>query len=267
MRPYNISNSLIKAIDEYALGEGGDSCGKQLKAIYLDKTAEFHPSDSMKLGQYFEFIATGAKLRDGSEPKPELTQKGDLTAEYKRTLIQAENFKIQMKYYGFEIIGTGVKWEYEFDGMNIKGILDVLAKDRFGNELIIDLKYSGLIEDKWNDLGWAKEQLPHRRKLISQPKLYKWLGYKIFGKEFPFYFFLHSSTNSIDRRIYKINTGLIELLCEDVEKLIRFTDDTIQYHLLTGFETRPEMKRCLSCSLLSECKEAFTLPKIEEVFV
>jgi len=109
MRPYNISNSLIKAIDEYALGEMADSCGKQLKAIYLDKTAELHPSDAMKLGQYFEFLATGAKLRDGSEPQPVTIKSGDLSADYKRCGQQAAHFKTQMKYYGFEIIDTGVK--------------------------------------------------------------------------------------------------------------------------------------------------------------
>ncbi len=266
-RAYNISNSLIKVIDEYALGESGDACGTQLKAIYLDKAAVISPSSAMKLGQYFEFKATGAKLRDGSEPQPELLKSGDFSAEYKRVLQQAAHFQIEMKYYGFKIISVGETWEYEFEGLNIKGIIDVLAKDRKGNELIIDLKYSGLLDDKWNETGWDKEKLPTRRKLISQPKLYSWLSLKKFGKIYPFYFFLHSSTNPIDRKIYKINVGKEDALCEEIEKLIRFTDDTIQYHLLSGFESRPYYKRCLECPLLATCKDAITLPKIEEIFI
>lgn len=266
-RTYNISNSLIKVIDEYSLGESGDACGTQLKAIYLDKTASITPSDAMKLGQYFEFKATGAKLRDGSEPQPETTKSGDFTAEYKRTLLQAANFQIEMKYYGFEIISIGETWEYDFEGINIKAILDVVAKNRQGNEVIIDLKYSGLLDDKWDETGWDKEKLPTRRKLISQPKLYSWLSLKKFGKIYPFYFFLHSSTNPVDRKIYKINVGKEDTLCEDVEKQIRFTDETIQFHLLSGFEARPYYKRCISCPLLSTCKDAITLPKIEEIFI
>jgi hypothetical protein len=267
MRNYNISNSLIKAIDEYALGESGDSCGIQLKAIYIDKTATKEPSSAMKLGQYFEFKATGAKLRDGSEPQPDLLKSGDLSAEYKRALVQANNFQIEMKYHGFEIISVGEIWEFEFEGINVKGILDVLAKDRKGNEVIIDLKYSGLIDDKWNEMGWDKEKLPTRRKLISQPKLYSWLSLKKFGKIYPFYFFIHSSTNTIDRKIYKVDVGKADVLCEDIEKQIKFTDDTIQYHLLSGFEARPYYKRCIECPLIKSCNKAITLPKIEEIFV
>jgi len=266
-RTYNISNSLIKAIDEYSIGESGDSCGAQLKAIYIDKTASIQPSAAMKLGQYFEFKATGAKLRDGSEPQPDLLKSGDFTAEYKRTLIQASHFQTEMKYHGFEIISIGEVWEYVFEGINVKGILDVVAKNRQGNEVIIDLKYSGLLDNKWNDFGWAKETLPNRRKLISQPKLYSWLSLKKFGKIYPFYFFIHSSTDPIDRKIYKINVGNEEKLCEEVEKQIRFTDDTIQYHLVAGFEARPYYKRCLECPILSTCDKAITLPKIEEIFI
>ena len=67
-----ISQSFVK---EYSKYKQKKSCGLQVKAKYIDGI-KFPSSDTMELGNYFEFMATGCLPRSGEIPTPEIVYKG-----------------------------------------------------------------------------------------------------------------------------------------------------------------------------------------------
>ena len=178
-----ISQSLIKKYVDY-LGE--KECGLFFKARYIDKDPEANtpPSDAMKAGIYFEYLCTGGLPRSGEVPLPEMTAKGKLTAPYERAQQSAEVFKRIMAHYKIKVLKVGLY--VEADGIN--GILDILAEWN-GETVVIDLKYSGLIDDKWNELGWQTESLHMKDSIMIQGVHYKLLIEKSLKiQDIPFYF-------------------------------------------------------------------------------
>jgi hypothetical protein len=250
----NVSQSLIKGYEAYQAG----GCGVQFASKYYYKTAPFISSEVMKLGQWFEFCATGALLRDGSEPVPELTAKKEFTSKYKLVMVQAELFKASMAHYGFEIISTGDSVAFDWMGIPVKMIIDVRARAtklvkvpgifetelQPGEEFIIDLKNSGLLDDKWNDMGWADEGLSRKRKLMVQAIHYVWME-KLQGRNTKFFFFVHSNTNTVDRKIFHVN--VLDSTLADHDKTIQRIWKSMQYDHDLGWPAKPDVIECASC--------------------
>lgn len=255
----NISQSLIKKYQEYEIGL---ECGLLFEAVYIKKTHQTSPSDAMRLGQYFEYKATGATLRDGTIPEAETTAKGTLTAPYQRAEIQAVKFNKAMESHGFKILDTGTVWEYEEDGIKSKAILDVFA-ERYGQPCIIDLKFSGLLENKWEDHGWA--DLRTKYKLLLQPIHYKWLGMKRDGIDYPFYFFVHSSANEFDYKIFRVDVSPGKI--EDHGNLVKYIMNMIEFSDFSGWQPKPDYKRCITCPLKESCTHRHWVPQIETVTI
>jgi len=188
--PY-ISQSLIKAYVDYL---NGKECGLYFKANYIDKDpeAQKEPSDAMKIGIYFEFLCTGSLPRTGEIPEPELVYKGKpnekLSAPYERATQSAKIFKSIIQHYGIKIKKIG--YSLKDDKMGINGIYDIYAEWN-GEDCIIDLKYSGLIDDKWNEMGWSLDSLNLKDSIMIQGVHYKLLAKQCLGKDdIPFYYFV-----------------------------------------------------------------------------
>ena len=264
MKKPNLSQSLLKAYLEY-YDEVEKGCGLQLYKKYFLKLPS-PTSDAAKLGIYFEYLCTGY-LRDGEvAPEPEIVYKGTakekLSAEYERATKSAELFKKMIQEHNIEILQYGEYMQY--DGAS--GISDIRAKWN-GEECIIDIKYTSLFDDKFNEYGWHTESLVYKSKLLLQPIHYKYLARKIFDKEnIPFYFFVFSAKDPEKAKVIKVNiqeehVNLHETIT--VPKMMKYVD--YHYKHPEALEARPSYLKCKECPYHDDCDKKTIIPLIEEI--
>ncbi len=256
-----ISQSTMKALSEYLQGF---ECGIAFKARYITKEIEFEPSDAMKLGIYFEYEATGSLPRNGVVPEPEYVYKGKpnqkLATDYERAKASAEYFKALVKYFDIKILETGFVMQTE----NMSGIADLIV-EWGGKKAIIDLKYTGLIDDKWQDHGWHKDFLSQKDNLMIQGVMYKMLAKEIYDEDLDFYFWVFDSKNPLNVRIIKevVDESRFPQHKEAVGQALNY----IQHHTkLDDWTPRPELLRCAKCPLKDSCAYMVNHPMIEEVY-
>lgn len=241
-------------------------CGIFFKARYLDKDpdAETPPSDAMRYGIYFEYLCTGALPKSGQIPEPDISYKGQarekMAAPFERATESARIFKEIIDHYGIEIIKAG----YYIEADNMNGVIDIYAKWN-GEDCFIDLKYSGLIDDKWNELGWDLESLPLKDSLMIQGVHYKILAEKALGiYDIPFYYFVFSSADPY-------NIKIIKQVVDESRKqshlvAVNNVMGKIFSELKNGFTPRPGLSRCNKCPLSFKCEHKVSYPLIDEVF-
>lgn len=251
MKKIKISQSLIKDLEKYFAGE---QCGRLVYNKYVSGVLT-EPSDSMALGQYFEFKATGALPKGGKEPQPETTQKGELTAAYKRAESNAAFFKKLCEEMGIVILKAG---EYgEKNGMN--GTRDIKALWN-GETITIDLKYSGLIDNKYEEMGWGDlygkndrgKQYWHHSIQAAQ---YTY----IFGN--PFYFWVWNPGKEGENIMIKMEIDEQQLLDhEQVAKDAAKRWNILGAHERAGLSALPEFNTCRSCVMAYRCEHKTNVP-------
>ena len=277
----NISQSLLKSLLDY---RNGKECGLIFKAKYIDGRYDlFPPSDAQNLGAWFEYMATGSVPKNGVVPKAEYMKRGkdengnpELTADYRLMREHLDNFKKFMEHYSLDIIRVGedIKVLYPNsledygEEVYLTGTLDVRAiagKDIYAKynetpvlvalknqEVIIDIKTTGLLDDKWNDYGWEINNLSNKIKLVTQPVHYKFIEYLKIGQDMPFLFILFNSKNSKDARIidFKIDVSSFE----EHKAFIESGIENMLYLKKYGFKALPSLEKCSKCPLNSDCK-------------
>lgn len=257
-----ISQSLMKAYVDYL---NGKLCGLLFKAKYIDKDkrAETPPSDAMKAGIYFEYLCTGALPKSKEIPEPEYayagTSRQKLSAAYERAQRSAELFKTIIHHYNIEIIQVGLYLSTD----EIDGVMDIHAKWN-GKDVFIDLKYSGLIDDKWNEMGWDLDSLPLKDSLMVQGVHYKILANEVLGiDDIPFYYFVFDSGNSQNAKI------ILQNVDESRYSAHKLAIDNLKNKLVKdmnfGFKAYPSLKSCSSCPIKGICDKATSVPIIDYV--
>lgn len=255
-----ISQSLIKDFKKYFYKKNGggnyegNNCGLLLKAKYIDKIVFEPPSDSMKEGIYFEYLATGSLPKSGEVPQPVYTQRGELTAAYKRVVESSLFFKEIINHYGIKIIEKG----YTIENEDMICTIDILAE--WNNQVcIIDTKWSGLIDDKWSELGWNTDSLPSKQNLMLQGVHYKYLVNDVMGIDAPFYFFVFNSKDSADMKIInqEVDPDYFETHKSEVYKIKGLIENEIKQ----GFTAFPNYRNCRECPLKDTCTEKEEFPK------
>lgn len=276
-----ISQSLLKGLLDL---RNGKECGLLFEAKYLKGRYDlFPPSDSQNLGAWFEYKATGSIPKNGEIPKAEYMKRGkdesgnpQLTAEYRLMQEHIANFNKMMDYYAFDtlLVGEDIKAPYieamENFGVDVMltGTVDIRAranKDIFafynntrvlvaqkGQEVIIDLKTTGLLDDKWQDFGWEINNLSNKVKLVTQPIHYKYIEYLNKGIDIPFIFMLFSSRNPKDARI--IDFKVDETSFEEHKSFIDSGIQNLLYFEKHGFKAVPSLEKCSSCPLRDNCQ-------------
>lgn len=276
-------------MEEYLAGGG---CGNLMIEKWVNGKLLDSDSKAMAIGAYFEFILTGALPKSGIKPVPQyyaefkkkvvkavqgklLDDKGvklpvpiptpnDMLADYKLAHANAERVKGYLEVLGLKIIKAGVK----LTKGRFEGTIDIIAecttnvsfKDgtrwRKGDQIVIDLKYAGTIDDKWNPFGWVWTD-EQKRVHGKQAKHY----HMITG--LPFYFLVCSSTNESDIKLFKINfeEGSIENHIVEANRL----EESFRVHEELGFVPRPEISKCLQCPLVKVCKDAAKYPEVETI--
>lgn len=259
--PLKVSQSLMKALSDYLQGL---ECGISFKRKYITKEVEFTPSDAMKLGIYFEYEATGSLPKSGQVPEAEYVYKGKpierLATEYERAKASAEYFKALIKFFDIKVLEIGYKMETE----TMSGVADLIVEWN-GKKAIIDLKYTGLIDDKWQDHGWHKDFLSQKDNIMIQGVMYKMLAKEIYGEDLDFYFWVFDSKNPLNVRIIK------EVVDENrYDQHVEAVNNTLAYlknHIMSDDWTpRPELMRCAKCPCKPNCEYAVDYPMIEEVY-
>jgi hypothetical protein len=293
-----VSQSLIKGLQDYILGK---ECGYVFKAKYLDSRFDlFPPSDAQNVGAWFEYMATGSIPKNGAVPQPEYMKRGkdengnpELTAPYRLMKKQVDNFNKTMEIYGFEVlrVGEDVKVllpdsveEFGFE-VFLTGTLDIRAratKDIYaeygefrkkkkvlvakeGQVVIIDLKSTGLLDDRFNDFGWQLDNLGSKTKLITQPIHYKYIDMLNFGEEPPFLFLLFSTTNELDARIidFRVDESTFDRHLDDIKNTVLRVAEINKY----GVKAKPELKKCSLCPLASDCQFRAEVPPISVFYL
>jgi hypothetical protein len=258
-----ISQSLMKSYVDYL---NQKECGLFFKARYIDKDpdAQTEPSEAMKHGIFFEYLCTGALPKSGEIPEPDVVYKGKpnekLAAPYERATQSAELFKAIIKHYNITIKSVGLYLEHE----DMNGIVDIHA-EWDGKDVFIDLKYSGLIDDKWSEMGWDLDSLHMKDSLMIQGVHYKLLAEKCMGiTDIPFYYFVFSSSDPNNIKIIRQEVDESKAQSHLVAKnnvLSKITKD-VQY----GFKPYPSMLKCSKCPLNFKCQSKVDYPLIDEVY-
>jgi hypothetical protein len=265
---FKLTQSMIKSL--FDVNEGSE-CGLVFKAKFLDgKFDLFTASTVQSVGTWFEFMVTGALPKDGKIPQPQLTSKNELTAPFKKIEAHIDNFKNVFNHYGIKIVSSGDVIKHN----DLEGTIDILAlatKDiadengevivKAKQQFIIDIKTTGLLDDKWNDYGWELNNLANKTKLILQPIHYRYIWLRKTGEEIPFLFFLFSSTNPDDYRIINFTFGESTYLGHT--NLINKVLKLYLYYEEKGFPAHPSPIRCGGCPLKGDCKSAVDVPFIQ----
>lgn len=258
-----ISQSFLKGYNDY---KGKKLCGLKFKAQHFDNV-EFPTTEPMDLGNYFEYLATGCLPRNGKKPEPKIsyagTKRETVSTPFKRAMQSAELFKKIKEAYNINIKKVGLKLESK----NKNGILDIWA-EMDGRPCIIDLKYSGLIDDKWSETGWDVESLHYKEKLLVQAIQYKMLVKENFDldySDFDFLFMVFSSKEvhnvkfiriNIDEDAYLVHENHISSIYKQINAM-NIEKDFIPY---------PSIKSCSKCPLYDTCEYKSDIPLIEDVY-
>lgn len=255
-----VSQSIIKALDRYTQDK---ECGLVIEKIYVEGRG-VPASEVQSLGNWFEYECTGAlPPYDPVKPEPKILKSGKMAVGYQRMLPHIENFKAAIKHYNVTDIEPGVELKYG----NIAGTADIIAKID-NKPVIIDIKTTGLFDDKWNDYGWRTEHLAGEFRpkigLLTQPLHYKWLYKQIHDYDPDFYFWVFSTQNSHDFKIIKVN--IEEDLYEEHTQEIQSTLNFLLHSLEHGFKAKPSISRCAKCHFKDECEFAVKIPEVEEVY-
>jgi len=266
-----INQSLVKDLIKY---QNDELCGLVFHNKWI--LQQFGGgSKANDLGHYFEWLCTGALAKGESEaPIPETTKSGELTADFKTAKKQAEYFHSLLPKYGIKLLDAGnkiiaddtwigtldieAKWDAIFENENLN-----FDTNNTEHKVIIDLKYSGLLNDKWNEFGWHDETLGRKQGTMLQAKHYKFLYWKKYGFNPPFFFFVFDSKQVGKAKIInvEIDTYELELHEEFLQKAKRY----FEMNLEIGFQPKPSYDLCISCKYQHLCSFKIDKPKIISV--
>jgi len=164
-----------------------------------------------------------------------------------------------MQSYGFEVISTGKRL---LDN-NVSGYLDVEAK-RNGELCFIDIKSTAHMHNRWEDYGWDVESLDQKDKIMLQAVHYKYLGLKVYGKDIPFFFFVHSNINEIESAI--IEVILDETRLDEHDIMLKQIRPILDNEIRNGFTAFPSVKLCDECPMKDTCQYCTEVPPIQKVY-
>jgi hypothetical protein len=259
--------------DHADMGSGQDCmlCPLQFKAVHIDKIITKNDlfgkdKDALNQGNFFEYKCTGAIPRNGKIPLAKTTAKGALLPAYDNLLSQVEWWK---EFAGSRItdIETSVEYKVEYNGFFIKGIVDVKCK-YYGKPTFIDLKATGVIDDKWSDNSW--HDIRFKKKKTQQAVIYKWLGKQVDDIDYDFYFYVASTSDPLRRKVLKIipNQKSFDDLMEDMQ----YVKDNIEYRNQSGWHNDAHMYKdyylaCAKCPeiLSRDCPERIIFPSVEDI--
>lgn len=261
-----INQSLVKDLVKY---QNGNLCGLQFTNKWiLQQFGE--GSKSNKLGHYFEYLCTGALAKgETNPPEAEYTKKGELTSEFKLAKEQSVFFHQLIRKYGIKLVSAGDKVIADDKWI---GTLDILAQwetlpnyvdvewgeNNPNKYVIIDLKFSGYLEEKWSEFGWHSDYLAKKQGTMLQAKHYKFLFWKKYGFNPPFLFFVFDNKNIGTVKV--INVDIEDWQLEQHGEFLEKAKRYFEYQLEKGFEPKPKYEHCIKCKFSTWCQFKIDTP-------
>jgi len=257
------------------LNSDPDTCGLVFVEKYINGNFhKFPPSQTQSVGNWFEFQCIGATTKSKDVPQPVYLKDGKtLSAPYQRMEKQVENYKKFMNYYGIKVIEVQSKWSVE----GLEGTLDCLCeatkdiKDKMNNiiikageQFIMDIKTTGLLDDAYNPYGWRLDRLSEKEKIIRQPLHYKYLSILKYGYEMKFLYLLFSTTDENDFRSILFQSDADHI--EQHKQFIAWCVQWLKHFIKVGFDPNPDVSRCNDCAIKMGCKHFAVVPKIQTFY-
>jgi hypothetical protein len=266
-----ISQSFIKDMKEY---QDGGSCGHLMEYKWVHGKLINIQSDAMHLGTYTEYKTTGALPKNKQVPLPKMMKSGkDMLIDYRRAEINAQLILDLWKRMGFKMVTSG----REYTKGRHKGTIDVVMEatkkivfqDGFtlknGDRFVIDIKISGLIDDRWSKHGWAFT--PEQREYHGiQGKHYHYIT------GLPFMFMVVDPKAKVEEGPENFRAKFYRLDISE-EALLQHLEDAnsaysaLEMYVKVGFEPRPEFIKCSDCALKEGCADKHTYPHPEMVVI
>lgn len=271
-----VGQSMLK---DYRAYHAGEECGLRFNSKHIAKTYPNDTGDAAALGHYLEFllfktVPTHMK-KEGRIPQPEfmvsalkdVTSKkrtmesltvDDMLAPYREVHRKAKIVQQYLDEMKVTIVRTDTDYQNEWG----RGLVDVEMKGEFfgdpNEEVIVDLKYSGLTDNIWDDWGFGFEKQNQLDYHGTQGRQYHLLT----GKRF--FFLLVSSSAKND------TAEFVECKFSD-ESLIKHRDEAlyvrekVEFEKSIGFVARPNLIRCNGCMLKATCSSRAKVPSIRVV--
>ena len=215
-------------------------CGEFFRAAYVDKEYETKTTQPMAVGHRFEYLVTGALLRNGEIP-PDVRTKSGKTAAMKYAERYIDLAKEQLHPAG----EPSVLREVMIDGINYKGIFDWYAK----GEIIQDIKTAGSMHENYG-YTW-KDIAENRPSALGQPKMYTWLEWRTFGDVLPFEFHVYSTAKRSGAKIIPVDIS--KGFLQRYDDSIRAIGEEIMEQSEIGFAPTPCFSMCSECPLREVC--------------
>jgi len=258
-----LSQSLVKSLYDYKMG---NECGLKIEETYVNGM-NFKPNDEQEIENYFEYICTNQLPKDGNIPIAKTLKTGKPNTSYIRMDKHKKNFDNIMKSYNLKVEKTG----FVFTNPKYSGVASIIALDKNikssvknKQRIIIQIKTSGLINDKWSPVGWADDSINEKWDILIQAVHYKMLAKYEWGiEDIPFYFMVFSNKNEVECKIFEINVDE-DTKATHYANLIsvkKFLDQCIR----VGWVANPELMRCSKCPLKHTCLHQLEVPTIKQV--
>jgi len=262
-----ISQTILKEYTQYL---NGDSCGEVFRRRHITKDYPDVPTDAMQMGNFFEYLATDYYDQGRGVPEPKILKSGKMAEGYIRAENQAEKFKEYMKELDMEIVTAGEKITMELEDVTLSGLLDIRAKSigpgsaaidvSEGEEIIIDLKYSGLLGNKWEEGGYHPDSFQYRTSHHIQPAQYMVMtGLR-------FFFFVFGVSPAMNAEIFEVAMS-DEALEFHKGRVLNISKKLEVEQKLGGFRHRPNFQRCRACLLFETCEKAAKIPDYHKIEV
>ena len=257
-----LSDSLVIDLKQY---KNNEFCGLLIEKKYFDKE-ELKNSESEELENYFKYKCVGLKYNE-INPEPKLLKNGNLSIDYKRIEKQVENFKNLFKSLQFTID----KINYKFTNPKFDGTIDIVAIDnkiktkvKNKQRVLIQLKITGLINDKWKSTGWHEETIAEKTNHTIKAIHLKMLAKYEWGFDVPFYYFVFSNKNEWEHKVYKINVdeNTISDYFNSLKSVKLYLDEQIN-----NWQQKATYKRCFNCKLNTLCNSALSVAEINDVYI
>lgn len=256
---FNISQSMVKAYLDVA-------CEMQFYKTSVTRELEREQTQAQAEGWRFEYLVAGATDRKGNVPEPIRTPTGKLSSVNARLSANAEAARAALIAEGFDLDNAVVGHRIT-TATGLQGDLDMLTK-RHGKLCIVDLKYSGLLGNPYEMLGWNWTDEYRPNYLYKNPKhttqaLHYQLLHRIhyYGVEVPFYFAVFDSRAGHEGEYRIFEMQALDSARARHLRLLLSTQQAVQAMLNDGVTYSPSFDRCRRCPYL-DCPKRATAPEV-----
>lgn len=228
--------------------EESGSCRKRWwEDVVLKSTDKEPPSEQMIKGTYFETLCLGENT--SGEELPDIsflyTAKGEPRVELTRIHEQVGRFKelfdrTHKDYIGVSIKDVQVLLEDDRD----KGVLDILGEDEFGRAVIVDLKFTGDVDNERGDFAWGRD--PNDINW-DQFVLYKKLYQKLTGKPPIMMALVFDASPKKGIKLFEIKTS--ESTENDLDERIDYMMELVKAYSSKEPPVSPSESNCSTCKV------------------